>query len=68
MNQEEVKNIFKLKTRMADVRINFKGKHDQLEFDVCKSVDESQEYIMNCEKILKLNYEENAFFLHYLFK
>ena len=44
MNQEEVQTIFKLRSRMTNVKTNFRGKYDNFECELCnqKFVTRSQ--------------------------
>ena len=57
ITKEEAQEIFKLRSRVTDVKCNFKGKFDNLECDGCKMEDESQQHIiLNC-KILSEKHE-----------
>ena len=53
INQEEVQTIFKLRSRMTDVKINFRGKYDSFECEACNEEDEDQKHIIECREILK---------------
>ena len=54
---EEAQEIFKLRSRVSDVKMNFKGKYDSLECEACQeNEEESQQHIINC-KILNENNE-----------
>ena len=57
ITQEEAQEIFKLRSRVSDVKMNFKGKYDSLECEACQeNEEESQQHIINC-KILNENNE-----------
>ena len=60
MKQEEAQTIFKLRSRVTDVKINSRGKYETLECEVCKEEEESQNHIMECKEIVKFrkNYKK----------
>ena len=62
IKQEEAQTIFKLRSRVTDVKINLRGKYETLECTVCKDEEESQMHIMECREIVKLrnNYKKNT--------
>ena len=45
-SQELVQTVFKMRSRMEEVKINFRGKYENLECEVCNEVEESQEHII----------------------
>ena len=51
ITQEEAQEIFKLRTRVTDVKYNYKGKYESFECEICKKDDESQKIlnILECE-------------------
>ena len=52
ITKEEAQEIFKLTSRVSDVKLNYKGKYETYECQVCKKEDESQEHIIiKCEKL-----------------
>ena len=51
IRSEEARTIFKLRSRMADVKTNYKGKYKSFECDLCKEGEESQEHLMKCKEI-----------------
>ena len=53
ISQEEAQMIFKLRSRVTDVKINQRGKYEEYECAVCKKEDESQKHIMECEELDK---------------
>ena len=50
ISQEDAQTIFKLKSRVTDVKTNFRGRYDSFECDVCKKEEETQEHIINVKK------------------
>ena len=50
---EEAQILFKLRSRMADVKVNFRKKYEVLERDVCKTEEGTQKHILECDEILK---------------
>ena len=57
IRKEEAQLIFKLRSRMTNVKKNFKGKFDQQECRACKIEGEDQKHILEC-KILNKNLEK----------
>ena len=55
ISQEEVLMIFKMRSRMADVKTIFRNKNETLDCDLCKNENESQRHILECKEILKRN-------------
>ena len=53
ISQEEAQMIFKLRSRVTDVKINQRGKYEEYECALCKKEDESQKHIMECEELDK---------------
>ena len=56
ISQNEAEEIFKLRSRMMDVKLNFRGMHETLECDICNEEDGSQKHLLECSEILKLRY------------
>ena len=50
---EEAQILFKLRSRMADVKVSFRNKYEVLECDICKDEEETQKHILECDEILK---------------
>ena len=48
---EEAQEIFKMRSRVSNVKINFRGNHENFECKVCKMEDESQQHIIQCNEI-----------------
>ena len=53
ISQSEAEEIFRLRSRMTDVKLNFRGMHETLECDICNEEDESQKHLIECSEILK---------------
>ena len=51
---EEAQEIFKMRSRVSNVKINFRGNHENFECKVCKMEDESQQHIIQCKEINKM--------------
>ena len=51
ISQNEIQTIFKLRSRVIDVKQNFRGKYENLECRSCKSEEESQKHVYECWKI-----------------
>ena len=61
---EEMQLIFKLRSRVTNVRMNFKGMHEEWTCQVCQEDNETQEHIvqeckkMNINDLEKIEYEK----------
>ena len=53
IRKEEAQLIFKLRSRMTDVRMNFKGKIDTYECRACKIEEEDKKHIVECQILNK---------------
>ena len=58
INQEEAQMIFKLRSRVTDVKINQRGKYEEYKCEVCKEEEESQKHIMECKELEKLKNDD----------
>ena len=58
-NKEESQLIFKLRSKMTDLKMNYKGIYDSYECEACGLEDESQDHILKCKEILKISKEED---------
>ena len=56
ITQEEAKLIFKLRSKVTEVKQNFRGKYESVECELCGE-EETQAHIMTCIKLKK--YETN---------
>ena len=52
LKNEEKEVLFKFRTRMADLKMNFKNMHIDHTCPLCKEHDDSQKHILECETIL----------------
>ena len=53
MSQELTQTIFKMRSRMTDVKTNFRGKYDNFECELCNEEDENQKHMIECRDIFK---------------
>ena len=54
MTKEEAQNIFKMRTKMINLKANYKGKNNTILCSSCNDSNESQEHIYNdCKEIMK---------------
>ena len=53
INQDEAITIFKMRSRISNVKVNFRGKYESFQCDVCEEEDENQEHLMKCKEIKK---------------
>ena len=59
MTKEEAQLVFKLRCRVTEVKVNFRGKYDNLECRACDKEEESQQHILVCQVLdRKNNFEE----------
>ena len=54
---EERQLIFKLRTQMTNVKMNFRGMYDSFQCEICYEEDESQQHIMECRKLNEISHE-----------
>ena len=54
INLEEAQEIFKLRSRVSEVKTNFKGSFENLNCDVCGIENETQKHIIECIEINKM--------------
>ena len=52
INSNQVKSLFKFRTRMATVAVNFPNMYVDLSCPLCKSSSDTQEHILQCSKLL----------------
>ena len=57
MKIEDCQGIFKLRSRVTAAKINQRNRYENHECEVCGLFDETQEHILNCKEILKMNEE-----------
>ena len=53
MTKENAETIFKMRSRVTEVKINYRGKYETLECDLCSEEEETQEHILKCKEIIK---------------
>ena len=53
ISQEESQMIFKMRSRVTNVKMNYKGNYENLDCSVCNKENESQKHIIECSEILK---------------
>ena len=53
ISKNDIETIFKLRSKVSDVKLNFKGKYENLECRSCKIEEESQEHAYECIEIRK---------------
>ena len=59
MKKDESQEIFRLRSRSTNLKINQRNKYETFECDACTMEDESQEHILVCKEILKMQKNEN---------
>ena len=57
IRKEECQEIFKLRTKVTDVKMNMKNKYESNECEACGENEETQEHVLNCEIILSMHEE-----------
>ena len=57
LKQEDAQMIFNLRSRMTEVKINYRGRYENFECEACKINEESQMHITECKEIIKLRKE-----------
>ena len=45
--------LIKLRTRMAELKVNFKGKYEDLICPLCNNDNDTQSHLFNCDVLLK---------------
>jgi hypothetical protein len=51
LGSHEAKFIFLLRTRMLDIKSNYQGKHSDLSCPMCDSEQDTQQHLLQCEKL-----------------
>ena len=59
MKKEECQLNFRTRSWSTDLKVNQKNKYYTYECDACEAEDESQEHILECDEILKMQEENN---------
>ena len=55
--KEESQLVFKLRSRMTDLKTNYKGIYDDYGCSACGKAEESQSHILECEELQSRNEE-----------
>ena len=58
MKKDESQEIFRLRSRSTNLKVNQKNKYETFECDACNVEDENQEHILVCKEILKMQKNE----------
>ena len=53
-SKEDIQSIFKIRSRVLDLKMNLKGIYDTYECEVCLKEEESQKHIYECTEIWKI--------------
>ena len=56
-SKEEIQLVFKLRSRVTDLKTNLKGMYESFECTACGNEEESQKHVLECEELLKWNKE-----------
>ena len=56
-SKETIQMVFKLRSRVTNLKTNLQGMYDSYECTACGKEDENQKHILECEEILKRNKE-----------
>ena len=54
LKKDECQMIFKLRSGVTDVKVNQKWKYESYECDGCEKYEETQEHVLHCEEIRKM--------------
>ena len=54
LTEEEIQTIFKIRSRGTDVKLNYRGKYENLECRVCKKEEESQKHLHECDEVYQI--------------
>ena len=57
---EEAQEIFKMRSRMSEVKTNFKGKYENFQCNLCSTKeDETEQHVIECTEINKRKTQNN---------
>ena len=56
-SKKEIQMVFKLRSRVTDLKTNLKGMYESFECTACGKEEESQKHILECEELIKWNKE-----------
>ena len=60
MTKDDAQLIFKLRCRMTDIKVNLKGKYDEIECGACGIEEENQQHIITCKELNKNRIREEV--------
>ena len=55
---EECQDIFKLRSKVTEAKMNQKNRYENYECEVCGQFDENQEDVLTCKTILSMHKQE----------
>ena len=55
---EECQDIFKLRSKVTEAKMNQKNRYENYECEVCGQFDENQEHVLTCKTILNMHKQE----------
>ena len=58
LTEEEIQTIFKIRSRVTDVKLNYRGKYENFECRICQKEEESQNHLYECSEIPKTTIDE----------
>ena len=61
MKKEDYEQIFKIRSRVTQAKLNQKNRYDTYECEACEIADESQKHILKCEAILEMQKESEQY-------
>ena len=68
-SKEEIHLVFKLRSRVTNLKTNLKGMYESFECTVCGNAEESQKHVLECKELLKWNKEiKEKLFMRILLK
>ena len=59
IKQCEIQTIFQMRSRVTNVKLNFRGKFENFECRACNKEEESQKHVYECEKITNRDKNNN---------
>jgi hypothetical protein len=59
LRKEECQQIFKLRSKVAEVKVDMKNNYESYECEACDYEEESQEHVLQCKEITRILKEDN---------
>ena len=56
-SKEEIQMVFKLRSRVTNLKTNLKGMYDSFQCTACGIEEETQKHVLECKELIKLNKE-----------